>query len=97
MNELVTEPSTVSRNFVRGISSACTFTPSAYERDVSGIDLPVVDRHQHQIDVGLRPDGVVRQAAAENDGEDRAILLDLFDQIVERGRELLMNRSAHGL
>ena len=29
MNELVTEPSTVSRNRVRGISSACTFTPSA--------------------------------------------------------------------
>ena len=64
--------------------------------DVAGIDLPVVDRHQHEVDVRLRPDRVVRQAAAENDGEDRPIPLDLLDQIVERGREPLMDRSAHG-
>ena len=54
------------------------------ERDVGRLGLPVVDRHQHQVDVGLRPDRVVRQAAAENRGQDRAVLLHLLDQGVER-------------
>ena len=58
------------------------------ERLVAGRDLLVVDRHQHEIDVGLLPDGVVRQAAAENRRENRAIPLDLLDQRRERRREI---------
>ena len=53
--------------------------------------LLVVDRHQHEVDVGLRPDGVVRQAAAEDGREDRAVRLHLLDQRVERGGELLLD------
>ena len=75
MNELRIEPSTVLRNSARGIRSAWTFTPSAYSAMSLASDLLVVDRHEHQVDVGLRPDGVVRQAAAENRREDRAVLL----------------------
>ena len=52
---------------------------------------PVVDRHQHQVDIGLLPDGVVRQAAAEDGGEDRAVLLHPLDQDIERRGEGLLD------
>ena len=39
------------------------------------LDLLVVDGDQHQVDVGLRPHRVVRQAAAEDGRQDRAYLL----------------------
>ena len=54
--------------------------------------LPVVDRDQHEVDVGLRPDRVVRQAAAEDRGEDGAIVLHLLHEGVERSGEALSNR-----
>ena len=39
-----------------------------------------------EVDVGLRPDGIVRQAAAEERGQDAPILLDLVDECVEGRR-----------
>ena len=68
-------------------------TPSAYSATSAALDLLVVDRHEHQVDVGLRPDRVVRQAAAEDGREDRAVLLHLLDQRVERRGELLLDRQ----
>jgi len=49
------------------------------ERHVGDFDLPVVDGDEHEIDVGLLPDGVVRKAAAENGGVDRAGTLHFGD------------------
>jgi len=54
-------------------------------------DLLIVQRDQYQIDVGLLPNGVVREAAAEDCGKDRAVAADLRDQIVERSGELLLD------
>ncbi len=53
----------------------------------------VVDGHEHQIDVGLLPHRVVRQAAAENRGEDRAVLLHLIDEAGEGAIEAIGKRS----
>jgi hypothetical protein len=61
------------------------------QRDVRRIDLPVVDRHEHEVDVGLRPHRVVRQAAAQDGGEDRTVFLHLRDERVERGGEPLLD------
>jgi hypothetical protein len=61
------------------------------EREVGPFELLVVDGDQDEIDIGLGPDGVVREAAAEDGGEDRAILADLRDEIVERPGELLLD------
>jgi hypothetical protein len=65
------------------------------QRDIAGLDFLVVNRDQHEIDVRLGPHRVVRQAAAQDGGKDGAILLDLFDQLVEGCGEFLMNRPAH--
>jgi len=46
------------------------------EREAARVDLSVVDRHEDEVHVGLRPDRIVRQAAAENRGEDGMILSD---------------------
>src|SRR5256714_2461748 len=62
------------------------------ERQSTLFHLPVVDRDEHQIDVGLRPHRVVRQTAAENRRQDGAILLDLLDQPIEGGGKLLLDR-----
>ncbi len=83
MNELCIDPSTSLRNSVRGIRNAWTLTPSAFSDIVPPLDLPVVDGHEHEIDVGLRPDRVVRQAAAQEDGEHAAVLLQLCHERVE--------------
>jgi hypothetical protein len=56
--------------------------PSARRRHV-----PVVERDEHQVDVRFRPDGVVRQAAAENRGQYGLVALDLVDERVERRAE----------
>ena len=61
------------------------------ERQVGPFELLVVDGDQHQVDIGLRPDGVVRQAAAEDGRQDRPIPFDLRDEIVERLGELLLD------
>ena len=67
------------------------------ERDGRALDVAVVDRHQQEIDVRLLLHGVVGQAAAEDGGEDGAVLLDLGNERIERVGELLMDRGRiHG-
>ena len=44
------------------------------------VGLLVIYGHQKQVYVRLLPDRVMRQTSAKNDGENRAILLDLFDK-----------------
>jgi hypothetical protein len=65
--------------------------PIRIERQVGPFELLVVDGDQDEVDIGLGPDGVVREAAAEDGGEDRAIPLDLGDEIVERPGELFLD------
>src|SRR4029077_4761657 len=55
------------------------------------IDLLVVDGHQRQVDIGLRPYGIVRQAATEDGCQDRPILFHLRDETVKRVGELLLD------
>src|SRR3954452_18049067 len=59
------------------------------ERRVARVHFPIVDRDQHQVDIRTRPDEIVRQAAAEDRREHRAILFDPIDERVERRREPL--------
>ncbi len=59
------------------------------KRQARCLQLLIVYRHQRQVDVGLRPDGIVREAAAEDGGQDRAVLFHLRDEDVERLGELL--------
>ena len=59
------------------------------ERHRSGRHFAVVDRHEDEVDVGLRPDGIVGQAAAEERGQDAAILPHLGHEGVEGGGECL--------
>jgi hypothetical protein len=67
------------------------------ERQIARVDLAIVDGHEHEVDVGLRPHRVVREAPAEDRREHRAVGPDLFDQPVQRGRELLADqRQVHG-
>ena len=61
------------------------------ERQARRLHLLVVDRHEHEIDVGLRPHRVVRQAAAQDRREDAAIVLELLDQRVERDGEVVLD------
>ena len=93
MNELRTEPSTVLRNCGARHEDRVDVHAVRVQRQVRRLHLLVVDGHEHQVDVGLRPDRVVRQAAAEDGGEDRAVLFHLLDERVERGGELLLDRS----
>ena len=51
--------------------------------------LAVVGRHEDQVDVGLRPDGIVGQAAAEKGSQHAPILLYLGDELIERRGERL--------
>jgi hypothetical protein len=44
----------------------------------------VINRDEHEVDVGLLPDGVVRQAAAKDGGQHRAVFADLADKDIER-------------
>ena len=52
------------------------------KREIRRIHLLVVDRHDHQVDVGLRPHRVVRQTAAEDGREDRTVPFHLLDKPV---------------
>ncbi|PYR38568.1 MAG: hypothetical protein DMF89_14915 [Acidobacteria bacterium] len=61
------------------------------ERQLALVHFLVVNRHEHQVDVGFRPDPVVRQAAAQKSGEYRAVEFDLLDQAVEGGFELQLD------
>ena len=56
-----------------------------------GVQLSVVDGHEHQIDIRLGPDRVVGQASAKNRRNDRAIPLDLLDKRIQRPAELLVD------
>ena len=95
MNELRSEPSTVLRNCARGRRMACTLTPSAYsETSVASIFLSSTVTSS-EVDVGLGPDRVVRQAPAKDRREDRPIALHLCDQCVECRGELLSRISFH--
>jgi hypothetical protein len=59
------------------------------ERDVGVAAEFVVDGDQQQVDIGLLPDAVVREAPAEERGQDRAIVLELRQKGVERGGEFV--------
>jgi hypothetical protein len=61
------------------------------EGQVGPFELLIVDGDEDKIDIGFGPDGVVREAATENGGEDRAIFFDLRDEIVEGPGELLLD------
>ena len=65
--------------------------PIRIERQVGLFELLIVNRDQHQVDIGLGPDGVVREAAAEYGRQDRAIPFHLGDEIVERLGEFLLD------
>ena len=62
------------------------------QRTPGVLEFSVVDRDEHQIDVRFVPDLVVRQAAAEDRRENGPIVLDLFDERVERCTESLVDR-----
>ena len=63
------------------------------QRQIRALDLLVIDGDEHEVDVGLFPDRVVRQAAAEDGGEDRAIIFHLLDERIKCFAELLLNRA----
>ena len=98
MNELWNEPSTVLRNCGARHEERVDVDAVGVERHVRRRHLLVVDRDEHQVDVGLRPDRVVRQAAAEDGREDGAVPLDLLDQRLEGDGKLLFDgRGLHGV
>jgi hypothetical protein len=66
------------------------------EGQVGRLYVFVVDGHEQQIDIGLLPDNVVGEAAAEQDRQDRAIPTDVIDQSVECRREALADRLLIG-
>ena len=55
----------------------------------------LIDGYEHEIDIGLRPDGVVRQAAAEDRRQYAAVLLYLGDERVERRGEERFGIGGH--
>ena len=59
------------------------------EGQVAVHGLLVVDSYQQQVDVGLGPDGVVGQAAAEDGGQNGPVVLDLLDEYVQSIAEFL--------
>ena len=63
------------------------------QRQAGRIEHLVVDRHEHEVDVRLCPDGVVGEAAAEDGREDGPVVPHLLDQAVERLRERLADRD----
>ena len=65
--------------------------PVGVQRHVPAGYQLVVDRDQPQIDVRAGPDGVVREAAAQDRRQDRPILLEILDQPVERARKVAAN------
>src|SRR6185437_7143398 len=68
----------------------------------ASLGLFVIDRHEHQVDIGLIPNPVVRQAAAEDGGQYGAILFYLVDEAIDGLRKPPLHgvsrhtfRSAH--
>jgi hypothetical protein len=59
------------------------------KRDGFPPGLLVVDGHQHEVDIGFFPHGIVRQTAAQDGCQHRAVALHLADQYLQRGPELL--------
>ena len=53
--------------------------PLRIQGNTFAVRLFIVDRHEHQVDIGLGPDRIVRETPAENRGEDGAIAFHLFD------------------
>ena len=66
--------------------------PVGIEGEVSRRHLLVIDGHEHQIDVGLGPHLVVRQATTKDRRQDRSVLLHLLDEGTERLLEPLFDR-----
>src|SRR5262245_23657584 len=66
--------------------------PVRVKRQSSRGRLLVVNRHEHEVNVGLCPDGVVRQAAAEDGRENGVVLFYLLDERSKRFSELLLGR-----
>ena len=89
MNEFWTEPSTSLRNCRAWQQPRVDVDAVGVQRDRARRDPAVVDRHEHQVDVGLCPDGIVRQAAAEDRSKDAVIVLQLHHERVECRRECL--------
>ena len=65
------------------------------EREVAELDLPIVHRHEHQVDVRFGPDDVVGEAAAQQRRENGAVGPCLFNERVERRRVALLDRRCH--
>lgn len=61
------------------------------EREASALQLLVVDRDQCQVDIGLGPYRIVREATAENCSQNGPVAFHLGDEIVKRLRELFPN------
>ena len=67
------------------------------EREIRRFHFLVVHGDEHQVDVGPDPDSIVRQAAAQDGREYRAVLLHRVDEAIERRGKPLLNRSLfHG-
>src|SRR5215467_3341834 len=60
------------------------------------IGLLIVDRHEHQVDIGLQPDCIVRQATAKDCGQNGAIPFYVLNELVESGVELVLDLSGCG-
>ena len=52
-------------------------------------NLLVIDRDEDEVDVGLGPHGVVREAAAQDGGEHGLVAFHLLDECVEGDSEIL--------
>ena len=64
---------------------ASNFSSFSHNNDAVGPGLAVVVADENQVDVGLPPDDIVREAAAKNGGEDVIVCPDLFEELLQRG------------
>ena len=65
--------------------------------DVRGRHPFVINRDEHEVDIGLFPDRVMRQAAAEDGGQHGVVFADLTDKDVERfGEATFDGLQVHG-
>ena len=74
------------------MSTACTLTPSALSEmpEFSTLRSSIVTSTRSMSDFAQTVS--CEQAAAEDDRQDRPVLLDLLDERVERRGECLLNR-----
>ena len=66
------------------------------ERQRAFIDLLIVYRDEHEVDVGFGPHRIVRQAAAEDGSQNGLVSPNLVDERVECRRELIADLRRHG-